>query len=90
MSNIVALGRIVATNEPVQDIIEELEMLLARAKVGELRAFAYAHVDGGSFSSTGWVAGTVDAVVLVGAVTRLHYKLNKSWDDAASPDDTVA
>jgi hypothetical protein len=90
MSNVVALGRVAAGNEPVQEVIDVLEMMLARAKAGELRAFAYAHIDGGGYGTTGWVIGTVDAGVLVGAVTRLHYKLNKAWDEAPSVDDQHA
>ena len=80
-SNIIPLGRVTATNEPVQDIIDALEDLLERARAGEIRTLAYAHIDGGAVSTTGWVSGTVDAGLLVGAIARLQYNACKAWSE---------
>jgi hypothetical protein len=89
-SNVIPLGRIVATNEPVQDIIDTLEELLERARAGEIRTLAYAHVDGGMVSTTGWVSGTVDAAMLVGAIARLQYNACKTWSEAGERPGTSA
>jgi hypothetical protein len=89
VNNVVPLGRIVGTNEPVQDVIEELEMLLERARAGEIRAIAYALVDGGGISTTSWVIGTVEAAVLVGGIARLQYNACKAWDDVGPPHPPV-
>lgn len=81
-SNVIPLGRIVATNEPITEVITTLEELLERARAGEIRTFAYAIVDGGNASITGWVSGTVNAAMLVGAISRLQYTACKSWADS--------
>jgi short subunit fatty acids transporter len=89
-NNVVPLGRVVATNEPVQSVIEELEMLLERARAGEVRAIAYVVVDGGGASTTCWDIGTVKAAVLVGGIARLQYNACKAWEDAPKTHSPIA
>jgi hypothetical protein len=90
VSNIVPLGRIVATNEPVESVIAELEGLLERARAGEVRAIAYTIVDGGGYTSCSWDTGTADAAVLIGGIARLQYSACKSWDEAGPPHPPAA
>jgi hypothetical protein len=85
VSNVVPLGRIVGTNEPVEEVITLLEELLEKARAGEVRALAYAYIEGGGLSNTGWVIGTVEAAVLVGSIARLQYNACKGWEDVGPP-----
>ena len=80
MSNIIALGPIVGTNEAVPEIVAQLEEMLAAARRGEVRSLAYAYVDGGSMSGSGWVNGTAQAALLVAAVSRLQWTINEAWN----------
>ena len=50
-----------APGEPVADVVADLEMLLAQAKTGNIRAVAYSAVKAGGSASTGWAGdgGTI-------------------------------
>jgi hypothetical protein len=82
-NNVYALGRVADLNgAPIENVVTELRVLLGRAERGEVVGFAYAYVDGGGFTNTGWEIGTSEAAKLCAAVGLLSYKVFASWDQA--------
>jgi hypothetical protein len=61
--------------EPVAEIIEELEKLLAEARAGEIKGFAYFLVDGADCVGTNWVSGCARCNDMVAGVARLHHTI---------------
>jgi hypothetical protein len=55
VSNVVPIFNTVPPGEVNEDIVEELERLLAEAKDGTLRGFAYCTTSQGDLTGTGWV-----------------------------------
>jgi hypothetical protein len=76
-------GDISSPHGPVAKVVVQLEKLLTEARAGEIRAIAYATIDGGGRSTTGWQLGDGHAGHLVGAAARLQFQLCRSWDDCA-------
>lgn len=69
-------------NEPDQMVVDMLEDLLARAKVGDVQALAYAHVAPGGSVANGW-EGTGASVHSLGfAVSVLHHRYYSGLQDA--------
>lgn len=68
-------------NEPDQMVIDMLEDLLERAKVGDVQALAYAHVAPGGAVANGW-EGTGASVHSLGfAVSVLHHRYYSGLHD---------
>ena len=88
MSNVVALGRMASTGEPVEDVVRDLKVLLARAERGEILGFAYGYVDGAGFACTGWQTGAAHSAVLVSSIDLVHHKMLVAWSDYA-PTPTI-
>jgi hypothetical protein len=65
-------------DEPDPSVIECLEGLLAEARLGQIRAFAFALVDGGERIKTNWCSRTYGTrFYLAGAVALLSFEYNK-------------
>lgn len=71
---VVAFKDSVLPGKPNEDIVADLEMLLASAKNGELRGIAYATVREGNCLGTGWVGsdGTRNAIAM--CIMLLHHR----------------
>ena len=63
MGEVARFGNVILPDEPVAALVETLEHLLAEARKGDIRAFAFATVRRDS-KGTGWdgAEGTSDAV----------------------------
>lgn len=75
MAEVVAFHGGVVAGEPSPDIIQTLEMLLDRAKRGELSAIAYATVSPSGTKGTGWdgIQGTRDPLSSVIMMLQHRY-----------------
>ena len=73
MSNVIALTGETVPGAPNDDIIQELEALLRRAKSGELIGLAYCTI-GAQTKGTGWSgnAGTRESIGT--AIMMLHHR----------------
>jgi len=65
-----------------QDIVDELEKLLAVAKTGEIKDFSFAYVDVKGYSVFGRISYN-NRITLVGAITRLLHHTNLSLDQTS-------
>lgn len=61
--------------EPPADIIEKLEMLLTRARAGELKYFAFACIAANGDTGNGWAKGCGNAHEVVATVARLYHRV---------------
>jgi hypothetical protein len=94
MADVLAMpGALVAanvTNKGADEtVVGRLEELVALAREGKIRAFAYAFVDRGNATFTAWVSAPDEPTGhgLVSAVTFLHYEIVK---EKLSDDNTKA
>lgn len=74
MSNVALLKP--AQNDPVPEIVANLERLLEEAKAGMLRSFSYAVVRTGGEIGTAWVFDpkAPDSLALGASVGHLHHR----------------
>lgn len=61
--------------EPEPGIVKILERLLVSAQAGEIKAFAYALVDGADTTATHWDAGCAALSDFVSSVAILHHRV---------------
>lgn len=73
MSNVFSLHGNTIPGTPNQDVIAELEEILAGAKAGDIQAFAIATVSGGS-KGTGWAFGPGDDDRLAASIAALAFQ----------------
>ena len=78
MANVVAFGEKTVPGEPVAEIVETLEMLLAQAKAGDIRALAYA-ITRASSVSTGWDGDAGPKYELAAAIMALQHRYTASF-----------
>lgn len=64
-----------------QGIVELLEHLLARAKAGEFSSLSVAYVYRDASVGCSW-SRLPNQILMLGAISRLAHKLNRSADDA--------
>ncbi len=84
--NVVKLGaKLSAPNPPSQNVIDELEDLLVRAKRGELRAIAYACVNLDRQTSTGWTEAPYSPEIMA-AVCDLFYRFAMMRRESSEPN----
>jgi hypothetical protein len=81
MTNVIALGRVASTGEPVAEVTRDLTQLIARAERGEIRGIAWGYVDGAGFATTGWQTGTADSATLCASIALLNHKMLTAWGD---------
>lgn len=82
MADIVALHEaVVIHGEANPEIVGLLRELLRRAEAGEITAMALATIEPNGIPSSTWHAIDVrDSFTLIGAVSRLLYRLNNSGE----------
>ena len=75
MAEVVAIHGGTNPQEPVADIVADVEKLLERARSGELRALAYATWGAGDIKGTGWAgdAGTRASLAMVIGMLNHRY-----------------
>ena len=66
--------------EPVPDIVEKCEELLARAKSGELREICFVVMVGNSGGYDSWASATEDSARQIGQVCRLAHRMQRNID----------
>lgn len=74
MSKVVAFKDSIPPNDPNPDLVETLEGLLARAKSGDLRGFAYATFSVGGGTGTGWDGSDGARHPIAAAIMMLHHR----------------
>lgn len=78
MANVVPFGEKTVPGEPVAEVVETLETLLAEAKAGNMRAFAYA-VTRASGVATGWDGDAGTKYELAAAIMALQHRYTSSF-----------
>ena len=71
---VVAFKGMTAPGEPVPEVVEMLEELLERAKAGDVRALAYATVDGDLGTTNSWFREHGTGLQLTTCIGVLHWK----------------
>lgn len=71
----VALPDQAANEQPVAEVVEALEQMLAKAKTGYLRALAFSYVRPGHRTSYGWLGIKHD----LAAMNALHSGMTTCW-----------
>ncbi len=65
-----------AKQKPDLSLIEHIEEMLAKAKAGEMVGLVEATMYRGQSCANGWcIANSVDALILLGELTRLQHQL---------------
>ena len=65
-----------AKQKPDPDLIEHIEEILVKAKAGEITGLVEATLYHGQSCGSGWCIGSaVDALILLGELTRLQHQL---------------
>ena len=72
-------GAAVPGAAPNVEVVERLEMLLERARAGEIAGLAYGYAEPPGDVGTGWVGG--NRMRLAAAVELMHYRFFRWLDD---------
>lgn len=85
MSNVALLKP--AQNEPVPEIVANLERLLEEAKAGTLRSFSYAVVRTGGVIGTGWQLDqkAPDSLSLAASIGHLNHRYFAMLTETSKP-----
>lgn len=78
MSKIVAFKDSIPPGEVNEDMVATLESLLARAKSGDLRGFAYATFSIGDITGTGWEGSDGSRHPLSSAISILQQRYTRA------------
>lgn len=73
-------GDVVTAQSSLPRIIEHLENVLERARLGEVRAIALVWIDGGDGSYRHWDNGDKLNSQLLGQIVDLQYQFMKAWN----------
>lgn len=86
-NRVVALRGEVLPTEPVPDVVETLERLLAEAKAGHIRGIAYAVATtlAGEGTGTGWDMAGGQKHVMAAAVMMLHHRFAEALQSLSVP-----
>lgn len=74
MSKVIAFRDSIPPGEANPDMVAAIESLLARAKSGELRGFAYATFAVGNITGTGWEGSDGARHPIASAIMMLHHR----------------
>jgi len=76
-----------AGTEPVKEVVDCLERLLAEAKAGTLRSFSYAVVRTGSAIGTGWMLDpkAPDSLTLGASIGHLNHRYYAMLTETSKP-----
>lgn len=74
MNNVVGLRGNIPLNEPVPEVVEMLETLLARAKLGEIRGISFAYALPEDIAGTSWSSSAASRNTVAAAISMLQYR----------------